>query len=368
MRILLVLLDKEFRLLLRDPFIPRLVLLFPLMIMLLMPWAMTMDVRHVNVAVADADRSTLSRRVTQKIGASDYFTLVEATDDYGALLTRLEAGEVDAIVEIPAGFERSLTAAPSPRKMHITANGVNALKGSLGAQYTVQTVAQTLREWRSERGMPSAADPIVIENRYNPTLEYRNYMVPALMIMLLILLCGFLPALNLVIEKETGTIEQMNVTPVGRFTFTLAKLIPYWSIGLVVLSIAMLLARLIYGLAPEGSLGAIYLAAVLFILTMSGLGVTIANGSSTMQQVMFVMFFFIVVFVLMSGLITPVSSMPPWAQTIARLLPPRYFIAVMQAVYLRGTTVAESASAFAALAVFALLFNLLAAATYKKQS
>lgn len=367
MHTLFVLLDKEFRLLFRDPFIPRLVLLFPLMIMLLMPWAMTMDVRHIDVAAVDADRSTLSRRLIRKIDASDYFTLVLVTDDYGAALARLEAGEVDVIVEIPAGFEGAPDGS-SPEKVHITANGVNALKGSLGAQYAVQTIAQTLSEWRSDRGLPTVGDRIVVENRYNPTLEYRHYMIPALMIMLLILLCGFLPALNLVSEKETGTIEQMNVTPVGRFTFTLAKLIPYWLIGLLVLSIAMVLARLIYGLAPVGSLGAIYLAAVLFILTMSGIGITIANGSTTMQQVMFVMFFFIMVFVLMSGLVTPVTSMPAWAQTITRFLPPRYFIAIMQAVYLRGTTIAESSAAFVALTLFAVLFNLLAAVTYKKQS
>ena len=192
-------------------------------------------------------------------------------------------------------------------------------------------------------------------------------MIPALMIMLLIMLSGFLPALNLVGEKETGTIEQINVTPVSRFTFTLAKLIPYWLIGFVVLSIAMLLAWLVYGLSPVGSLGAIYLAAALFILTISGFGITIANGSSTMQQAMFVMFFFVMIFVLMSGLITPIASMPEWAQVITRFLPPRYFITIMQAVYLKGATVVELWPNYVLLVLFALVFNLLAAVTYKKQ-
>lgn len=199
-------------------------------------------------------------------------------------------------------------------------------------------------------------------------LEYRNYMIPALMIMLLIMICGFLPSLNLVGEKEKGTIEQINVTPVGRLSFTLAKLIPYWIFGFVVLSFVMLIAGLVYGLWPDGSPGAIYLAAALFILTMSGIGVTIANKSETMQQAMFVMFFFVMIFVLMSGLITLIDSMPAPAQVITRFLPPRYFVEIMRAVYLKGTTVGELLPNYGVLALFALIFNTLAAIAYKKQA
>jgi len=366
MKTLFVLLDKEFRQFFRNPFMPRMVLLFPLMIMLFMPWVTTMDVRHINIAVVDQDHSTLSGRLIQKIGASEYFTLAEVSEHYQQSFMQFESGAVDVIVEVPAGFEESLLQ-NTPDKLRITSNGVNALKGNLGTQYTQQTILHTLTEWLSEQGQSFPKESITIENRYNPTLEYRYYMIPALMIMLLILLCGFLPGLNLVIEKEKGTIDQINVTPVNRFTFTLAKLIPYWLIGFLVLSLAMLLARWVYGLIPAGSLGAIYLAAACFILTMSGLGITIANGSSTMQQVMFVMFFFIMVFILMSGLVTPIASMPQWAQFITYFLPPRYFITIMQSVYLKGATIFELWPHYAALGGFVFAFNLLAAATYKKQ-
>ena len=368
MRTLLILLDKEFRQFIRNSFLPKVALIFPLMIMLVMPWVMTLDVRHIGIAIIDNDRSSLSNRLIRKTDASDYFTLISVPERYDTAFALLEKGDADVIIEVPNGFEQSILLG-NPKRMRVTANGVNALKGNLGSQYAVRIITQTLTELQREQGidLPST-EPIVVENRYNPTLEYRNYMIPALMIMLLIMLCGFLPSLNLVGEKETGTIEQINVTPVGRFTFTLAKLIPYWIIGLVVLSIAMLLAYLVYGLSPVGSLGAIYLAAALFVLTMSGLGVTIANGSSTMQQAMFVMFFFVMIFVLMSGLITPVASMPEWAQWITRFLPPRYFIEIMQAVYLKGTTVKELWANYTALTVFAIILNLLATLTYKKRS
>ena len=367
MRTLRVLLDKELRQFFRSPFLPKVAVIFPMMVMLVIPWVTTMDVRHINVSVVDGDRSTVSRRLIEKIGVSDYFTLRGVSAHYDAALAELEAGDVDVIIEVPDDFERSM-AAGSPERVRISANGVNAVKGSLGMQYLMQALTQTLAELRSEQGQPTAADPVVVENRYNPTLEYRYYMIPALMIMLLVMLCGFLPALNLVGEKETGTIEQINVTPVSRFTFTLAKLIPYWVIGLVVLGIAMLLAWIVYGLVPVGSFGAIYLAAGLFILTMSGIGVVAANYSATMQQTMFVMFFFVMIFMLMSGLITPVQSMPDWAQGITRVLPPRYFVGIMRAVYLKGATIAELWSDYAALAVFAGVFNAWAALSYRKRA
>ena len=367
MRTLLVLLDKEFRQFFRNPFLPKMAVAFPMMVMLVIPWITTMDVRHVGVSVVDNDRSTASRRLVGKIGASDYFRLYGVTEHYGASLAALERGDVDVIVEIPDDFERSI-AERSPRRVSITANGVNALKGSLGSQYMVQTVMGTLAELLAEEGVAPSPDLITVQNRYNPTLDYRAYMIPALMIMLLIMLCGFLPALNLVGEKERGTIEQINVTPVGRLTFTLAKLSPYWIIGLAVLTVAMSLAWLVYGLTPVGAVGAVYLAAALFIVTMSGLGVAIANRSDTMLQTMFVMFFFVMIFVLMSGLITPIASMPGWAQAITRLLPPRYFIGIMRAVYLKGTALGELWGDYAALAGFALVFGMSAILTCRKRT
>ena len=366
MRTLLVLLDKEFRQFFRNPFLPKVVIIFPLMIMFVIPWVTTLDVRHIDVAVVDRDGSQTSRRIIRNIAASDCFSLREVVPDYGEALQDLEAGHADAILEIPRDFERSLTTA-APEPVSIAANGVNALKGSLGGQYLVAVVGESLAEIAREHGQTPAHDMITVQNRYNPTLNYRNYMIPALMIMLLVMLCGFLPALNLVGEKEIGTIEQINVTPVGRLTFALAKLIPFWVIGLVVLALVMVVARILYGLAPAGSIGAIFLLAALFVFTMSGLGLGVANGSSNMQQTMFVMFFFVMVFVLMSGLVTPVESMPRWAQGVARILPPSYFVDAMRALYLKGSTVADLRVDYAALALFALLFNGWAALSYRKQ-
>ncbi len=367
MRAFIVLLKKEFLQIRRNSFLPRLIILFPIVIMLVMPLVMTMDVRNVNVAVVDLDRSTTSRRILSHIGASEYFTLVYTTEDFHRAMDRLEKGTADVIVQIPENFERRMET-DFPEPVQITANAVNATKGSMGMQYLVQSIARTLSELRDEKHPVVTSELITVQNRFNPTLNYRHYMIPALMIMLFLLICGFIPALSIVGEKECGTIEQINVTPVGRMTFTLAKLIPYWMIGLFVLTVAMLVARLVYGLVPAGSIATIYLGSMLFVLTISGFSLTVANFSDTMQQTMFVMFFFVMIFMLMSGLLTPIDSMPEWAQNLTLVLPPRYFVEILRAVYLKGTTLAELGVSFVALGIFAVLFNTLAAVTYKKQA
>ncbi len=367
MRTFIVLLQKEFLQIRRNSFLPKLIIAFPIMVMLIMPLIMTMDVRNVNVAIVDLDHSTTSRRIASHIEASEYLTLKQTTAEYPLAMQGLEQGTIDVIVQIPRHFERDMTIA-TPERISISANAVNATKGGMGMQYAVQTIARTLAELRGERSAVRLSELVTVENRYNPTLNYRHYMIPALMIILFILICGFLPALSIVGEKESGSIEQINVTPVSRFTFTLSKLVPYWIIGLFVVTIAMLVARLVYGLVPVGSVGTIYLGAMLFILTISGFSLTIANFSDTMQQTMFVMFFFIMIFMLMSGLLTPVDSMPEWAQRFTLVLPPRYYVEILRSVYLKGTTIGELWVNFAALGGFAVVFNSLAALTYKKQS
>ena len=370
MRVLRTLIIKELRQFRRNPFLPKLVVGFPLAIVLILPWIANMDVKGVSVGIVDADRSDVSRRITSHVEASEYLRLHDLYADYPSALADLEDGHIDAILEIPNGFGHSLHA--TPKRLSIWANGVNAMKGSLGSQYLMQTVMRALPRGSAPAQPSFESSEIVncelsIVNYYNPTMDYKHFMIPALMIMLMVMVGGFLPALNLVSEKELGTIEQINVTPVSRMTFTLSKLIPFWVICLLELALCMTLALLVYGLPVAGSVGAIFLAALLFIIVMSSIGVIIANLSDTMQQTMFLMLFVVLSFILLSGLMTPVESMPLWAQHFTRLLPPTYMVDIMRAVYLRGTTVAELSGSYLALAAFALTFATLASFTYRKR-
>ena len=357
--ILRFLLEKEFKQIRRNAFIPKLLVAMPLAMMLVFPWAADQQIRGVKLAVVDGDRTTSSRRLVEKVVSSGYFTLTAVSDTYHGAMESVEAGRADIVLEIASGFEGDMVRGESEgSKILIAANGINSMKGGLGSSYLSAIVGDFVSG--------GASPPIVPRYRFNPGLDYKVFMVPALMVMLLTLLCGFLPALTIVGEKEAGTIEQINVSPVGRRHFILSKLIPWWIIGFVVLGVCMGLAALVYGLTPAGSVGVIFLVTGVYILVVSGVGLVISNYSERMQQAMFVMFFFVLVLLLISGLFTPVRSMPGWAQVIAAVNPLKYFIEVMRLVYLKGSGLAELAGQVAALVGFAVVFNVWAVASYRK--
>ncbi len=366
------LIEKEFKQILRHPFIPKLIVIFPCMVMLVFPWAATFEIKDVNLSVVDNDYSPYSTRLVQKIVSSGYFRLTDVSNTYPEAMQSIENHTSDLILTIGRGFERDLVREGSTEIM-LVANSVNGTKGSMGTAYLSTIIRDFADELRSEQMQVQENENTIIpvinitaQNRFNAHLDYKVYMVPALMVILLTLLCGFLPALNIVSEKEAGTIEQMNVTPVSKFKFILAKLIPYWLIGFMVLTISFGLAALIYRLFPVGSLLTIYCFASIFVLVVSGFGLVVSNYSSTMQQAMFVMLFFIIVFMLMSGLFTPIRSMPEWAQVITAFNPLRYFIEMMRMVYLKGSNIADLGFRMFALAGFAVFFNLWAVFSYKK--
>lgn len=348
------LIEKEFKQILRDSFLPRLILLFPCMIILVMPWAATMEVKDIRIAIVDNDRSPSSNRLVHRIEASPYFRLAALSESYDKGVERIEKDEADMVLEIPRGFEKEQVNGRSAPVL-TAVNAVNGTKGALGSSYLQQILS-------------SGQIPVSVRYLFNPFLDYKVFMIPALMTMILVMLCGFLPALNIVSEKEKGTIEQINVTPVSRFDFILSKLLPYWVTGFIALNLCMLLAWLVYGLTPAGNVGVIYAAMCVFVFVVSGLGLTISNYSATMQQAMFVMWFCMLVFILMSGLFTPVSSMPEWARYITYANPLRYFMEIMRMVYLKGSSFMDILSRLLVLAVFAVILYTWAIVSYRKQS
>lgn len=358
MSVLPYLLEKEFKQFMRNAILPRIALVVPLMVMLVSPLVTTMDVRDVRVAVVDHDRTVASRRMADKVAASPYFTLVARPTAYAGALRLVEDGRADIVLTIPAGYGRDLGSGRAAPRVQITANAVNAAKAQIGASYLSQlTAAQTV---------PTDGRRLAVQYRYNPTLDYRAYMIPALMTLLLLILCGVLPALNIVSEKEIGTIEQINVTPVGRLAFTMGKLIPFWAIGLTAVGVGIAVGGLVYGVWPAGSLWLILLASLLFTSVVSGFGLVVSNYSTTLRQALFVIYFFVMIFILMGGLFTPVASMPRWAQAVTYALPTRYYGEAMRALYLKGSTIADLLPQFGALALMAAGLGAWAVGSYRK--
>lgn len=366
------LLEKEFKQLLRNSFMPRMIIMFPIMQLLIFPWAASFEIKNINLSVVDHDHSSYSQRLTQKIISSGYFRLTDVSGSYDQALQSIERNKADVVVEIPARFEKDLER-DGHIKLMITANTVNGTMGGLSSGYLATIINGFAGDLRQESGVVSKASvvptiDIVPYYRFNPNLNYKVFMVPALIVMVLTMLCGFMPALNIVGEKEAGTMEQINVTPVPKFTFILAKLLPFWIIGIIVTTLGFGIALLVYHLTPAGHLSTIYLFVLIYVLAISGFGLVISNYSDTIQQAMFVMYFFIMVLIMLSGLFTPIASMPEWAQDLTVINPLKYLMQVMRLVFLKGSGVADMLPQLGALIGFAIFFNGWAVISYKKKN
>ena len=206
-------------------------------------------------------------------------------------------------------------------------------------------------------------------NRFNPLMNYRFFMVPGILTFLVTMIAAFMCAMNLVKEKEAGTIEQINVTPIKKFYFILGKLIPFWIIGMIVFTLGIfLVARMVYGIIPVGSILLLYSYVGLYLIAVLGAGLLLSTYSNSLQQSMSLAFFFIMIFVLMSGLFTPIDGMPEWAKWITRFNPVTYFIDVMRMVVMKGSGFKEIANHFLATIGFVLFFNTWAILNYRKTS
>ena len=341
------LIKKEFLQIRRNAFLPRLIVIFPIVIMCIMPWVMQMEVKNVVVDVVDIDHTVESQRLIQQIAASNYFIFGGQKDTYAEAMKDIEKGTADIILEIRDG------------RYLIAANAVNGTKGAMGSAYLSQIVTSDYSS------LTSHFSPLVL---YNKGKDYKLFMIPALFAIVMMLMTGFLPTLNIVGEKESGTIEQINVTPVSKWSFILAKLIPYWLIALFIITVCLLLAWIVYGITPAGPVWLVYVLAMLLALFFSSFGLIISNYSDTMQQAMFVMWFFVVSIMLLSGLFTPTRSMPEWAYLTTYINPMNYFIEAIRTVFIRGGGLHETAHQVLALAGIGMLMGCWAVQSYKKNS
>jgi ABC-2 type transport system permease protein len=277
------------------------------------------------------------------------------------------------ILQIPQDFEKNLVK-ENKEKLFIAVNAINGTKALVGSAYVSRIIAQFNQDIRTELLPPSKiqiipAIEIVTSNWFNRFLNYQTFMVPGILVLLLTIVTAFICALNIVKEKEIGTIEQINVTPIRKHHFILGKLIPFWIIGMFVFSVGLfLIARLVYGIVPAGSILVIYSFLSVYLLAVMGLGLIISNYSNTQQQAMSLAFFFLMVFILMGGLFTSIESMPEWAQWIARFNPLAYFIDVMRMVIMKGSGFSDIKKHFLIMAGFAVFFNTWAIWNYKKTS
>lgn len=371
MRTLLFLLRKEFKQIFRNKSLLPMIFAMPLIQLIVMPLAADYEIKNINISIVDHDRSPYSRQLISKITASGYFVLADFGDSFDAALQQIEEEKSDLILEIPAGFERKLIR-ENREKLFIAVNAINGTKANLGGAYLNQIIqnynAEVRLEWIDPtrfNSMPQVQ--VTSSNWFNPFMNYRFFMVPGILAFLVTMVAAYMSALNIVKEKEVGTIEQINVTPIKKHQFILGKLLPFWIIGIVIFSIGLFfVSRILYGIVPLGSVFLLYGFLAIYLVALLGLGLLISTYSDTQQQAMSVAFFIIMIFLLMSGLFTPIDSMPDWAQVVAYSNPLTYFIEVMRMVVLKGSGFLDISRHFLMMIGFAIFFNTWAILNYHK--
>jgi ABC-2 type transport system permease protein len=371
MQVIIALIRKEFKQIFRNPNIIRIMLMAPIVQLIIIPLAADFEVKNINLAIMDQDQSPYSHKIANRLTESGYFRLVGTPRQPQEAQALLDRGTADMVLEIPVGFERQLVREQESR-IAINADAVNIVKAGLGLNYAGQIIQMANQEIRSDFVQFPRLNPmptIEINNRfwYNPDFNYRHYMAPGILALLLIMVGAMISALNIVREREIGTMEQINVTPIRSYEFLLAKLIPFLLIGLLSLTIGLFVCWSIFGLVAKGSYLTIYCFAMVYLFAALGIGQLIAIFTDTQQQATLFAFFFMMMFVLLSGLYTSIDSMPQWAQTLALANPVTHFVDVMRSVMLKGSSWLDLQYRFWVLSGFAVLFNTLAIILYRKR-
>jgi len=360
------------------------IIVMPLIQLLLLSNVATFAVKRSPAYFVDFDHSPTSRGLVTRFAASELFDIVGQSSSPAAANEAMLRGDATIVVTIPHDFERALTRDKSAP----IGLDVNAEKGS-AAGIVQSYAAQILTDYAAELGREivptrlNVSDGNVSDNPprrgaghidvrlrswYNQTLDYKHYMVPGILVALVTMIGTLLTAQNIAREKEMGTLEQLNVTPIGKAEFITAKLLPFWVLGMIDLMLGLVVARMVFGVPIRGSLLLLFAAAGLYLVVALAIGLWISTRVETQQQAMFLSFFIIMIYLLMSGLLTPIDSMPHWVQVASLVNPVRHFVSIARAILVKGAGLTEIAAPLTTLGIFAIGFLTLAIRQYRKRA
>lgn len=370
MRTLIFLLRKEFLQIFRNKLILRMIFALPLIQLILLPYAATYEMKNITLSIVDHDHSEYSRKLINKFTSSGYFQLTDYSATYNQALDQVEKDKADLIVEIPRGFERDLIR-QSESIIMIAANAISGQTAGLAVAYSNSIIRdfnnEVRIEWLPQSRLNTApVIEITSSNWFNAEMNYKKFIVPGVLALLVTLVGFLMSSLNIVKEKEVGTIEQLNVSPIKKYQFILSKLIPFWVLGLVVMTVGFVISFIVYGIYPEGSFWVGYLFAGVYLIALLGFGLLTSIFAETQQQAMFIAYFFMLVFILLGGLFSPTENMPDWARYLTYINPVSYLIEVMRMLVLKGSSFWDLRIHFLIVIGFAIFFNGLAIYKYKK--
>ncbi len=368
MRTILFLIRKETLQVLRDKIMLIQIFVPPVLQLLVLAQAMTFEVKHTDLALVDLDGSLAAERLVERFVASGRFGVATVTASGNVADEALLRREANVVLRIPEGFGRDLARGSTPT-VQLVLNAEDGAAAGVVQAYAAQILTQFAHAEAARSGEGTAAGAgLTVQTRtfYNPQRRYLAYMAVGLLASLVTLVGILLTAQNIAREKEIGTLEQLNVTPITRGQFIAGKLIPFWILGLIELTIGLSIIRFVFGIPFVGSVALVYLGAALYLPAALGLGLLISTAVETQQQAMFLTFFVLVTFFFLGGIFTPAQSMPGWAQVVAEANPIKHFAGILRGVLLKGARLPDLLPALGAMALFAAAVLGLSIARYRK--
>jgi len=368
MRIIFIILKKEFLQIFRNKAMIPLIFFLPVIQLLILSNAATYEIKNIRFNVVDFDHSQFSRELISKFTASNYFVLNDVSFSVEKSEESFKKNISKLIIHVPKDFEKNYrTSGLAEIQLDI-----NAEDGAAAGIINIYA-ANIIRDFNADKASESYVKPEAIpfininySNWYNPELNYKTYMVPGILVVLVTMIGAFLSGMNVVKEKEIGTIEQLNVSPIKKYQFITGKLMPFWFIGIGELAFGLLLGRIVFNIPILGSPLVIFMLASVYLFVVLGMGLLISTLTDTQQQAMFIAWFILVLFILMGGVFTPVESMPAWAQTIAYFNPIAQFNRAMRMIMLKGSGFKDVLPTLYFFLVYASIMMSLAVWRYKK--
>ncbi|MBU8893793.1 MAG: ABC transporter permease [Bacteroidales bacterium] len=370
MRKIKFILQKEFIQVFRNKTMLPMIFGVPIIQLVVLVHAATLEMKSIDMYVVDKDLSSLSHKLINKFEGSPFYNISGVSFSIDEANETIEKNRADFVMHIPYGFERDLIR-ENVTQVQLLIDGINGTAASLINAYSISVISDFNRNIIVDlTKMPDIKDlnPIAVETSYwyNPELNYKTYMLPGILVILVTIISMFLAAMNIVREKEIGTIEQLNVTPIKKFEFIIGKLVPFLIIALFELAFGLVIGKVFFHIPIVGSLWLLFGFTTVYLLTVLGIGLFISTISSTQQQVMFISFFFMLVFILMSGIFTPTESMPVWAQKVNIINPFYYFMRVIRMILLKGSEFRDISHEFFSLLIYATIMLSLSVWRYRK--
>ena len=371
MRTILFILQKEFLQIFRNRMMLPIIFIMPLLQLVILVNAATMEMKNLNIFIVDQDLSVTSRQLVDRFSASPFFRISNWSTSLNEADEIMERGKTDIILNIPGNFEKDLVK-KNHAEVQLLVNAINGTVAGIGYIYAVSIIGSLNRDiiakWYQIPKNVVTLQSISAKPSfwYNPELNYKVFMVPAVLAILITVIGIFLSGLNIVREKELGTIEQINVTPIRKYQFIFGKLLPFLIIGLVELGFGLTIGKILFNIPINGSLFVLFTTASIYLITILGIGLLISTLARTLQQSIFISYFLIMVFMMMSGLFTSVETMPNWAQTINIINPIAYFMKLVRTILLKGSGFRDIYHDIVALIIYGIAILSLATWRYRK--